>query len=239
MKLPNEIKASDQTSLAENEVFSKLRQIGLSESRLPAWMVQERDHASEMPTAHLTQIHGTEVICADTWNPTLSMQGDGLFRKHSLQKMAIQTADCLPVILWDLESPFTMVLHAGWRGLASGIIENGIQILKESAKTNHVVVCLGPCIQQKSFEVGQEVIDSFCQNQLLGKNEPSAYSIPNPSETGKYFLDLQQAARMILEQLGISPQNIVTHSSCTFLNEDFPSYRRMKGKETKRLLTIV
>jgi len=168
--------------------------------------------------ASMQQIHSTNVKIVDESN-LVSIDTDGIFTKNKDISLKIKTADCLPIFFYN-ESPFFIgVVHAGWKGLKEGIIENACAVLRSKIKDiSSVQVVIGPSISQKNYEVQDEFIDYFGSKFIANKN-------------GKLFLDLQTIATSQLKSLGVA--NVRDVEECTYENELYHSYRR--DKTSRRL----
>ena len=132
---------------------------------------------------------------------------------------AVRTADCLPIFLTNFDGSFVALIHAGWKGLLNGVIEKTINNISSSSE---IIVWLGPCIGQESFEVGNDIHDLFLQKD---SNTKKAFKLLK----NRYYLDLAGAARLKLNHLNID--NIsgagITDNFCTFKDKkQFFSYRR-------------
>jgi polyphenol oxidase len=137
------------------------------------------------------------------------------------QVLAVMTADCLPVLLADDRGRCVGVAHAGWRGLAAGVIEATVEAMRGRLEPPaRLVAWLGPAIGPDAFEVGEDVLEAFCSR------EPGARAAfhPGPAE-GKWFCDLYRLARMQLRRAGVDA--VGGGDRCTFLEpETFYSHRR-------------
>ncbi len=163
----------------------------------------------------LNQVHGTAVITAGDFesppNADAAVGGDS---KHVC---VVRTADCLPVLMCSVDGQVFAAAHAGWRGLAAGVIENTIS--KLAVHPGNLLVWLGPAISQASFEVGDEVKAVFVQA------DPDASEYFAPNSRGRWQADLYGLARQRLRSAGVS--GIYGGGYCTFLDEQrFHSYRR-------------
>ena len=139
---------------------------------------------------------------------------DALFTSNNNIALEVKVADCMPIFIFDKKSSFFGVIHAGWRGLANGIIENSINSLKEKdLEINNVKVFIGPSISQRNFEIQSDVMSYF----------DSKFSIV---KDGKIFLSLQEVAIDKFASYGIS--DIVNINECTYENLNYHSYRRDK-----------
>ena len=132
--------------------------------------------------------------------------------------LAVQVADCLPVLLADTQGRVIGAAHAGWRGLAGGVLEATMQAMREKVPAADIVAWLGPCIGPAAFEVGDDVRDAF-----LTAGSGTAFQ-PGRAP-GKWLANLPLLARLRLRALGIT--TIHTAGHCTYSEpEHFWSYRR-------------
>lgn len=165
----------------------------------------------------LRQVHGTRVIDAGTSLTDMGCDGSIAFAPGVV--CAVMTADCLPVLLTDTQGTRVAALHAGWRGLAAGIIEQGIEALDISP--GQLLAYLGPAIGPDAFEVGGEVRQAFCDH------DPEAASAFQPAGKDKWLADIYLLAHQRLNAKGLN--NIYGGGRCTFHEQtDFFSYRREK-----------
>ncbi|MCK5720243.1 MAG: peptidoglycan editing factor PgeF [Thiomargarita sp.] len=162
----------------------------------------------------LKQVHSTELVTANFSN--YNCVADGAFSTQIGEVCAILTADCLPVLICDQAANCVAAVHAGWRGLANGILENTLHCLKQPAEK--ILVWLGPAIGAQVFEVGEEVRDAFV-NFL-----PQAEQAFKISRDGHWFADLYLLARQRLNAQGVT--NIYGGNFCTYTDSQFYSYRR-------------
>ena len=133
------------------------------------------------------------------------------------QVCAVMTADCLPVLLCDRGGGAVAAVHAGWRGLAAGVLEQGVAALGVSP--SEVLAWLGPAIGPAAFEVGSEVRD-----QLLAA-DPGAESAFCPSPDGRWLADLYALARRRLGRIAVA--GVFGGGHCTYSDPSrFFSYRR-------------
>lgn len=175
----------------------------------------------------MTQTHSTVCHTINDQIPLEALEGDGLVTQLQGHALMMMTADCLPVVLGNADGSEVANLHAGWRGLAGGIIENTIAEMK----TQPTWAWLGAAISQPCFEIGAEVKHAFCSKY------PTLESAFNDGEqVGKYYADLYAIARYILKQYGV--ENVKGGDQCSYLQEqDFYSYRR--HAKTGRMATFV
>lgn len=155
-------------------------------------------------------------ICVDADEIVSVVNADASYSKKNGTVCAILTADCLPVFVSNKEGTVVGIAHAGWRGLADGVIESLIDSFKY--KGEDLVAHLGPAISQLSFEIGGEVKSKYLDKSILFE---SCFTILN----GKHYLDLYHAARVILGGYGIDAISGGEH--CTYKESDqYFSYRR-------------
>lgn len=181
-------------------VFSE----SLNQGRFETWTKKP-----EMLTEHATQVHGTDIVSLET----LPCEADGLIvSKEDFDKpLAIKTADCMPIVIEG--SKGIVFLHAGWRGLAHGILAK-----PEISVINPQRVFIGPSIHECCFEVSSDFQDNFPQS-------------PHFMKAGdKYHFNLQEEAKRILREL--YPSLLVQYAPvCTCCNKSFHSHRRDKTTE--------
>ena len=164
--------------------------------------------------AWVRQVHGTAVI--DPERATPETEADGAVTRRPGRVCAVMTADCLPVFLSDRAGRAVGIAHAGWRGLAAGVIENAVQAM--GLPPEDLIAYIGPGIGVRRYEVGEEVRRAF-----VGK-DPSAASSFAPGRDGRYFADLCSLARGRLAAAGVT--DTYGGGFCTASDERFFSFRR-------------
>jgi YfiH family protein len=170
----------------------------------------------------LEQVHGNDVAAVNKAGPALTADAVRTTRPNLV--CCVQTADCLPVFVAALDGTEIAVIHAGWKGLASGVIENAISGMSTSVSS--LAVWLGPAIGPCHFEVGEEVRDCF----LTAAGSPSLVPaleacFVSSINQGKFMANLTAIARLKLTSLGID--KISGGDYCTYCDDDkFFSYRR-------------
>ncbi|HEU0188993.1 MAG TPA: peptidoglycan editing factor PgeF [Gallionella sp.] len=163
----------------------------------------------------LEQAHGTLVANAD--DASCLPQADACIARHRASVCVVMTADCLPVLLCDVQGSVVGAAHAGWKGLAAGVIESTVQAMNVSP--HNLMAWLGPAISQDAFEVGEEVRAAFV---ALHPQAISAFAV---GQSGKWLADIYSLARIRLNALGIT--QIYGGNYCTYReSEKFFSYRR-------------
>jgi len=142
----------------------------------------------------LTQVHGNTVVDADTLDGL--PQADASVARQAGTVCAIQVADCLPVLLTDRGGSRIAAAHAGWRGLAGGILAN--TVARMDVAPQDLIAWIGPGIGPSAFEVGNDVLQAFCAA------DPENRAAFRPLREGKWLCDLPALARSALRRCGIT-----------------------------------
>jgi len=162
----------------------------------------------------LEQVHGTTVLDLDR---DALAPADGAVTAQPGVVCAVLTADCLPVLLTDRGGNRVGVAHAGWRGLAAGVVENAVAALGTSPA--EILAWLGPAIGPRAFEVGDEVRAAFA---AAGFETARAFV---PNARGRWQADLYALARQSLARAGVTA--VYGGGACTYADaERFFSHRR-------------
>jgi YfiH family protein len=183
----------------------------------------------------VNQVHGADVALARGGYSTLQ-DADILWSRDAELAVAIQTADCVPVLLSDPRSGTVAAAHAGWRGLAAQVpIEAvGAVVRASGSDPAELVVAIGPAIGPCCYEVGADVRERFAR----GFPGADAWFAPAPSP-GKYFLDTWASARAQLERAGVDASRIFVAALCTACHpQTFNSYRR-DGPPAGRMAAVI
>jgi len=162
------------------------------------------------------QVHGNRVVAvpADPAEP----DADAAFTTHRGVVCAVQAADCMPVLFCDDAGTVVAAAHAGWRGLAGGVIEATVAAMPVPAES--LMAWLGPAIGPTAFEVGEDVRSAF-----LATDADAASAFTSTGAPGKYYGDLFQLARRRLALLGVS--RVYGGEICTYSDPSrFYSFRR-------------
>jgi YfiH family protein len=174
----------------------------------------------------LTQQHSATVIEVDgvAHSPT----ADAAIARQPGTVCVITVADCVPVLLTDKRGTLVAAAHAGWRGLARGIIENTVRGM--GIAPGQLLAYLGPGIGPKAFEVGADVYDTF-----VGQNTLAASAFA-PGRAGRWYADIYALARLALERAGVS--RVYGGGLCTVSDPlRFYSYRR--DRITGRMAALI
>ncbi|SDB89845.1 peptidoglycan editing factor PgeF [Acinetobacter boissieri] len=217
--------ATDQPSLSG---FNLALHVGDNAQRVHAHrmaLLTELKHYGVYKLSWLTQTHSTTCHRIEDEVYFQPLCGDGLVTQQKGHALMMMTADCLPIVLGDERGSEVATLHAGWRGLANGIIEQTIA----SMQTNPNWAWLGACISQPCFEVGAEVKATFCERYAV------EFAFRASDNEGKYLADLYAIARFILAQHGVL--DVLGGKACTYAqSQDYFSYRR--DAKTGRMATF-
>ncbi len=190
------------------------------------------------PPAWISQVHGVAVVDAAKVQPGQPvLVGDGSIATAPGVVCAVMTADCLPVLFADLAGTVVGAAHAGWRGLAGGVLAETVAAMR-AAGAGELTAWLGPAIGPSQFEVGADVLDSFlsaAQGDTEAAQVRAAFR-PFEGRPGKYLADMNALARMLLARDGVT--RVWGGNYCTATNRDlFYSYRR--DGVTGRLASMV
>ena len=167
----------------------------------------------------LQQVHGAAVAAID--EPADDAPADAAIALQPRNVCVVSIADCLPVMFADRDGRAVGVAHAGWRGLAGGILQNTAAAMRARLGNRDAALLayLGPAIGPKHFEVGVDVLDA------MRARLPQAHAAFTPAVGGKYLCDLVALARQALAQAGVAP--VFGGGQCTYGEETrFYSYRR-------------
>ncbi len=161
--------------------------------------------------------------------------GDGLATDKPGFWLVVKTADCLPILLADLEHRAVAALHCGWRGTVERLAEKAVAALSERYGSDPaaLLAAFGPCVQKHCYEVGEDVKARFEAAGL-----PLDDLEPHPNKKDKYLLDLQGANRFQLLRAGVEPGGMNFIGDCTHCEPSLHSFRREK-ESAGRMLSFV
>ncbi|MDP7111825.1 MAG: peptidoglycan editing factor PgeF, partial [Myxococcota bacterium] len=157
--------------------------------------------------------------------------GDGLITRQPGQALAVQVADCVPVLLWDPGHGVVAAVHAGWRGTAAAIVRVALESMIRRARTNprDLRVALGPSIGGCCYRVGPEVVEA------LKRIAPAEVVL---ADEGERRVDLRAVNRWLLRSEGVLEESIEDVGGCTCCDATLFSYRR-DGPRTGRLMGAI
>jgi len=222
------------------EIF--LKELGVANGRRSWPLVSLRQIHSDV-------IHRVDGVPADRM-PAESLAGDGIVTDTPGLVLAVQTADCLPIILVDRKRRAVGVFHAGWRGTVTRIVEKGVGEMRKhfGSEPRDLVAAIGPGVQGCCYEVGEEVRTKFeAQFAYAGslfrevkESDPVREKYPllfltarapgHGELPAKFFLDLVEANRRQLLDAGVLTKNIEAVGPCTACHTELLfSFRAEKG----------
>jgi YfiH family protein len=172
----------------------------------------------------LRQVHGTCSVEASRCGD--QCEADAAHTRSPGVVCAVLTADCLPLLLCDRNGREVAAVHAGWRGLLNGVIEQTVARMGEA----DLLAWMGPAIGPNAFEVGEEVREAFCSE------DTAAEAAFMPSTNGRYLADIYALARQRLTHAGVAA--VSGGEYCTYSDpERFYSYRR--DGQTGRMASLI
>jgi YfiH family protein len=239
----------DQKAAVEKNRMAFEKAIGAADKKGEPW-----------PMATLKQVHGDVIYCVSTADDCAKpCTGDGLITNTPGLLLAIQTADCLPVLLVDPQKKAVGAFHAGWRGTFKRIVEKGVGAMQQhfGSDPKKILAAIGPGIHSCCYEVGRDLRTQF-EAQFSYANdlfvEVSDYDpirekypmlfltarAPGHSDLGpQIHLDLVEANRRQLLDAGVPAKNITASELCTSCNTDILFSYRKEGGKTGRLMGAV
>jgi len=211
----------DRSAVAEN-LLRWCRACGLS--RCPP-LVQRQVHG-----AAVTWVGGPDGASRAI---VAGREADALATAEAGLPLAIQVADCVPILLWDPRAPAVAAVHAGWRGTAAGVVGAAIETMVQRAGTNpeNLRAALGPAIGGCCYVVGPEVVEA------LAAVAPTEVFV-EPVAGGRPRVDLRRANRAALVYAGVPEDAVELVGGCTCCDPDLYSYRR-DGPRTGRLMGVI
>jgi YfiH family protein len=174
----------------------------------------------------LRQVHGTGVAIHDGTLPAEPPEADAAVTFAPGRVLAVLTADCLPVVLASVDGTRLAVAHAGWRGLAGGVLEATVLALADTG--TRLVAWLGPAIGPAAFEVGPEVREAFVDA------DPACAPAFAANARGRWQADLYALARRRLQRLGVLV--VSGGGDCTYSDPRWYSFRR--DRDCGRMATL-
>lgn len=187
--------------------------------------------------AWIAQVHGVAVVdAASVGEGKPILTGDASIATAPGVVCAVMTADCLPVLFADVDGKVVGAAHAGWRGLAAGVLAETLKAMR-AAGAGEITAWMGPAIGPEQFEVGADVLESFVAGAQSGEEEHVRAAFkPYPGRDGKYLADMFALARLFLARDGITRVSGGEHCTMTDAAR-FYSYRR--DHLTGRLASLI
>jgi YfiH family protein len=193
-----------------------------------------RDAATRNDILRPVQVHGTEVATVDEQGTVVPEQADAIVGRRSRQCVGVVTADCVPILIGS-ERGAVAAVHAGWRGLAAGVIERGVAALAAHVPVSAMVAVIGPHIGACCYEVDAPVIDALTA-RFGAEATGDALRRTRP---GHALLELARLTEVDLVRAGISSTQCGMTQGCTSCDADrFHSYRR-DGARAGRLVHFI
>jgi len=173
------------------------------------------------PPKWLNQTHSTIPLLAETISSETAPNADASYTKKPNEVCVVMTADCLPILVTNTAGTEVAAIHAGWQGLAKGVIENTLS--KLTSRPEELLIWIGPSIHQANYEVGEDFYLKFAETHA--KNELDAAFINiHPL---KWLANVPLLAVQRLKRLGVVEKNIYLSNECTYAHSDkYFSYRR-------------
>lgn len=181
-----------------------------------------------------TQVHGADIRIVESGDDFTEngKEADGLITNLRNTPLLIFTADCVPVVFYDIKQGVVALAHAGWRGTYGNITGEIVSIMcnKYGCKVEDVKTIIGPSISVDNYEVSYDLIEKFSALEIQGYYK---------EVDGKYYLDLWKLNKELLKKCGILEDNIKIIDFCTVRDNDkFFSYR-LDNATPKRIGTII
>ncbi len=180
------------------------------------------------PVLNIRQVHGDGIIEVDeSWlGRQVVPEADGVVTGAKNFPIAVRTADCLPIFIFDPRQECIGLVHAGWKGSRKEIVVKTIGKMTKlwQSRPEHLIVTVGPGIRSCCYEVGAEFREFFPRDIILREN--------------RFFLDLVSINKNQLLSGGVRAENIFESSSCTCCDRNFFSYRR-EGQQTGRHISVM
>ncbi len=200
---------------------------------------------SELPYHVVTghQVHGAEIaVVTDPETDRGELDGyDALITNVRGCAIGVRTADCIPVLLYDVVNEVVAAIHSGWKGTLKRIAQKTVQKMTEvyGAEPENIKAVIGPGICRKCFQVGEEVVRLF-EDEGFDLSRIHSWDGPKQegSMAGGHHIDLIETNRLILVESGIKSENILISGICTYEDTRFFSARR-EGTRCGRIINSI
>jgi|TARA_B100000131_G_scaffold81846_2_gene78766 hypothetical protein len=209
----------------ESNILSNIKNISYNFGSKSSKIINE-------PIFTVKQTHGDNVfILNNPAEPIDKIEADSIITNLKGIRIGVKTADCVPILITDLDATFISAIHSGWRGSYYEITPKTIDKIIENFKIdpNDIVACVGPsilsCCYEVSFDLWNKFKIKFGQNKFV-------FSEKN----NRFYLNLARLNLSFLQSKGISKVDII--NQCTFCNDDFFSYRRDKSLTANQISNI-
>jgi YfiH family protein len=184
----------------------------------------------------LKQVHSASVLSFETGDGDVpggwKREGDALWTESPGTGVGVHTADCVPILLAHRQIPVAAAIHAGWRGLSAGIVEETVRVLAlrfGESVVGGIVAAAGPCARGCCYEIGEETAEAL-------RGLPGETSLLKRGKTpGKWIADLQGLALTALRGAGIPTGQMEAAGPCTVCSPRFHSFRREKSATARQL----
>ena len=168
------------------------------------------------------QTHSNEVAFIENKKNLKRVKSDAMLTKSDSLALGVLTADCAPILIYEKEKGITGCIHAGWKGAVKGVIKNTIKKLEElGGNPEKLIVCIGPCIAQKSYEVKEDFYSMFTKDT----KENESFFLKNERKT--FNFDLRGFVNKKFRDCGVSQIDNISIDTFASKNEYF-SHRRAK-----------
>ena len=194
-----------------------------------------------LPLAILRQVHSDRVLKASRAGLSDPPQGDGWVTGEPELLVAIQTADCLPILLVDPEQRIIGAVHAGWRGTLQRIAAKAVGLMQADfgSHPGNCVAVVGPAIRRCCYEVGEEVLEAFTK-EFEGS---ASFFFKPPSDkatrANSQCLDLAEACRNQLLDAGLAAEKILTDGPCTACEKERFFSHRADALRGGRMMSVI
>lgn len=189
-------------------------------------LIKEFQHFQDIPIQYMEQVHGDNIESVQAHNAKPKTNTDALFTTEDDIALAALTADCMPIALSRIDGSEFSIIHAGWKGLLSGIIEKSISSF--TSDPSFISAWIGPSISCRNYEVDTEFYENF-----ISKDKESISNFTKKDST-KWLFNLQGEAERILKKFNVNAQKT---RFCTYDSEFLYSFR--KERTQNRLVTII